>query len=388
MSLLLSDKDSLPGNGAISEGTGLESGGDNKRAKRDAGRDGPHRWQFEVWCNNSFMHHVRYVTESMQLVLLMNDVSNICDAVLGRGFHLDDIRFVFHACLPMSLSNYIQQTGRGGRDGKPSYAILFYRAQDHSVVERIRDQPENAVVEHDNIVMMRYCTQGKVCRYSLLSSHATPSLGCQMKMQKCKAEVRCDNCKDSLSSEQVDMRAFVTRLLWLFKQALARNNILPESHVPGLICEALSQTLKDAARGDQLYPLLIGDFRTSLRGDLIRLLTWLKVVKLSYHSYEIDEGFETFLKQIEHREISVLLKGVGKATFVASEKEIILKRGSQVLDVEENHITSKAQPDDADSVDPACHGPASSFVPIPDSLCQWLDCVDELPFLLQFEVLR
>ena len=58
--------------------------------------------------------------------------------VLGRGFHVPDIRFVFHAHLPTSLPNYIQEAGRGGRDGEKCECVLFYRPHDESAVENVR----------------------------------------------------------------------------------------------------------------------------------------------------------------------------------------------------------------------------------------------------------
>jgi len=40
------------------------------------------------------------------------------------------VRFVVHASVPGSLDEYYQETGRGGRDGRPATAICCYRAED------------------------------------------------------------------------------------------------------------------------------------------------------------------------------------------------------------------------------------------------------------------
>lgn len=48
----------------------------------------------------------------------------------GMGVDKPDIRFVYHADVSDSLDAYYQEIGRGGRDGKPAEAVLFYRSRD------------------------------------------------------------------------------------------------------------------------------------------------------------------------------------------------------------------------------------------------------------------
>lgn len=50
----------------------------------------------------------------------------------GVGVDKPDIRFVYHADVSDSLDAYYQEVGRGGRDGEPAEAVLFYRASDIS----------------------------------------------------------------------------------------------------------------------------------------------------------------------------------------------------------------------------------------------------------------
>ena len=53
------------------------------------------------------------------------------------GINKKDIRTVIHFHLSSSPSNYLQEIGRAGRDGKPSQAISLYQPDDSFILETL-----------------------------------------------------------------------------------------------------------------------------------------------------------------------------------------------------------------------------------------------------------
>lgn len=104
----------------------------------------------------------------------------VATIAFGMGIDKPDVRFVVHMDLPKSIEAYYQETGRAGRDGLPSEALLLYGVEDVAKLIQFveaSDAPEaRKRVERQKLDALLGLCETASCRRQVLLSYFEETL--------------------------------------------------------------------------------------------------------------------------------------------------------------------------------------------------------------------
>jgi ATP-dependent DNA helicase RecQ len=128
--------------------------------------------------------------EKNQELFLKDDVKIIVATIaFGMGIDKSNVRFVVHCDLPKNIESYYQETGRAGRDGLQSDALLFFSWGDVSKLESFAAVEGNQ--KQSEIMLKKLKIMGKfgdlkTCRRKFLLNYFS-----EESVETCGS---CDNC--------------------------------------------------------------------------------------------------------------------------------------------------------------------------------------------------
>ena len=230
------------------------------------------------------------------------------NSALGRGVDdlPKDVRFCFHVQMPESLGKffsclvglpnfhwnshvfpdeYLQQTGRAGRDGKLTYCYMFFRLEDRTTLREIYGrQPGNQqeAMESKLSLVTAYAWNGSICRREALARSTLVRDSTEVRCSVADGRrMLCDNCAAKLQPS--NQRSVTHRLISFLKKMKAEFSRVPrfndieqnnqrEYGAWHNISRNVMRSLSNIQEKDFIQNLLSGCSDQSLLHDLVQYM--------------------------------------------------------------------------------------------------------------------
>ncbi|WP_051347282.1 DNA helicase RecQ [Thiomicrorhabdus chilensis] len=98
----------------------------------------------------------------------------VATVAFGMGIDKSNVRFVVHYDLPKNIEGYYQETGRAGRDGLESEALLLFGMQDVATAKHFVEQVANEEqrrIENFKLSSMVAFAESQTCRRNVLLNY-------------------------------------------------------------------------------------------------------------------------------------------------------------------------------------------------------------------------
>jgi ATP-dependent DNA helicase RecQ len=119
----------------------------------------------------------------------------VATIAFGMGINKPDVRFVVHMTIPKNIEAYYQETGRAGRDGLPSNALMLFGFQDsmmqRSFIDESTAPPAQKAIEHQKLDALLKLCQTPSCRRKVILEYFGDT---------CESCGNCDSCLNTAAT--------------------------------------------------------------------------------------------------------------------------------------------------------------------------------------------
>lgn len=228
-----------------------------------------------------------------------NDELQVVVATIAFGMGIDkpDVRFVAHMNMPKNIEGYYQETGRAGRDGEPSTAMLFTSGADFSQLARfLEDEPEaQKNVLLNKLRRMADFADAYTCRRKILLQY----------FDEANVPDTCGNCDNCLNPSE---RWNATEAAQKFLSTIARlNDRFGLAYIVAILRGSRSQKVAESHRA--LSTFGVGkEFNRATWKEIGKQLIQLGYVNQTIGQYPVMELNERSWKVLRGEEPVELIR--------------------------------------------------------------------------------